>query len=254
MQLGLFLFLLCIYPLGAFAQSDPIGAKINQIAGQGGPTDPHMCEDTSSPIPIMIQPIFDEPHYDYNEDIGALQQLAHDAKHNVHGGHEGLSLGLTQYRPFLGFRVPVNTLQFPDGTGCARVEKVEVEIGYKDVVVYIPRNVPQGSCGFNEVMGHEQKHIAVNRALLQEYVPIMQDRLQEFLRTHGLIRERDTSYAVKLMNEQLQAILDDVSNQMVQENSRRQQLVDSPQEYARVSAACNGQLQQDVRQYYHGGR
>lgn len=203
-------------------------------------------------VPIDLTPVFDEPAYDYSLGIGALQGLSQDPSHIVHGSHHGLTLGLTRYEPVLEFRVPVRSITFPGGLACAHVQHVDVTIGYRNVTVYIPHEVPQGSCGFNEVMLHEQKHIAVNRAILNEYAPLITKKLQDYLRLNGVFREQNSDYAIELLNKKLKAILDDVSAQISVENQRRQQLVDSPQEYRRVSATCNGQLNQAASQFYRG--
>jgi len=205
-------------------------------------------------VPVNVTPVFDEPHYDYTTNIANLQGLAQDTRHTVHGSHRGLVLGLTRYNPVLEFRVPMRRLTFPDGLTCAHVDHVDVTIGYRDVVVLIPKEVPQGSCGFKEVMFHEQKHIAVNRAILDEYSPLITKKLQDYLRLNGVFREPNPDYAVSLLNQKLNAILHDMADQIVTENSRRQQLVDSPEEYRRVSATCNGQLIDAATQYYRGGK
>lgn len=205
-------------------------------------------------VPINVNPVFDEPRYNYTVDIGGLQKLAQDPQHTVHGGHNGLTLGLTRYEPILEFRIPIRTVKFPDGVSCVHVDHVDVNIGYRKVVVYIPKEVPNGSCGFDQVMAHEQKHVAVNRDILNEYAPTIAQKLQDYLRVNGVFKEANADYASQLLNEKLKAILFDMSNQIFTENQKRQQLVDSPEEYRRVSAACNGQLTQAAQQYYRTGK
>jgi hypothetical protein len=210
-----------------------------------------ICESYPT-VPVKVTPVFEEPRYDYTVDIATLQGLAQDATHAVHGGHRGLTLGLTRYNPVLQFRVPIQTVKFPNSEGCARVNHVEVTIGYRDVVVFIPKEVPQGSCGFEQVMIHEQKHIAVNQAILDEYVPLIETRLRDYLRFNGVFREPNPQYAVDLLNQKLKTILDTMSQQITNENRQRQELVDSPEEYRRVSATCNGQLTHAAQQFYRG--
>lgn len=216
---------------------------------------PEQAEAECAPyptVPIHVTPVFDDPSYDYTVDIGGLQKLAQDTSRTVHSGHRGLTLGLTRYEPILEFRTPVRQVNFPDGLTCAHVEYVDVNIGYRNVTVLIPHEVPQGSCGFGEVMKHEQKHIAVNRAILDEYAPLIAERLQAYLRLNGVFRQPNPEYAVSLLRQKLMAILNDLSSQIATENHRRQELVDSPQEYARVSNTCNGQLIEAAQKFYQG--
>jgi hypothetical protein len=99
-------------------------------------------------------------------------------------------------------------------------------------------------------MFHEQKHVSVNRAILNEYAPKIAQKLQDYLRMNGVFKEANPDYATSLLNQKLKAILDDMSMRIFTENQRRQQLVDSPEEYRRVGATCNGQLVQAAQQYY----
>jgi len=223
-------------------------------------THPAFAQDADSEcasypdIPVNIQPRFDDPVYDLSAGIATIQNLANDTAHTIHENHKNLTLGLTHYESVLEFHVPIKGIKFPNGLTCAHVEHVDVVIGYKDVTVYIPHEVPQGSCGFTEVMAHEQKHIDVNRQILQEYAPHIAERLQAYLKLNGVFREENSDYAVSLLNQKLQAILDELATQMIGENRRRQQLIDSPAEYRRISTACNGQLTQTATQFLRSGR
>jgi hypothetical protein len=205
-------------------------------------------------IPINVTARFDEPAYDYTVDLAALQALAHDPRYVVHGGHTGLTLGLTRYQPLIEFKVPVQTMEFSDALACARVDHVDVTFGYQAVTVYVPREIPQGSCGFDQVFAHEEKHIAVNRQILDEYVPRIEDSIKDSLRLNGVLREQNADYAVALLKQKLQSILDEAASEIFTENVRRQKLVDSPEEYRRVSAACDGQLVTVAAQFQQGNR
>jgi hypothetical protein len=195
-------------------------------------------------IPVNVTPIFEEPKVDLSVDMLGIRRLTNDTAHGI---GENIPLGITRYRPFVEFRVPVKTTTFPDGTSCAEIERADVTIGYKEVTIYIANDVPQGTCGFDEIMAHEHKHIAVNRQILQDYVPIIRDSLRDYLRTNGVFYEQDHDFALHLLHEKIQDILNQLGGQMVQDNVTRQRQVDTPQEYRRLSDACNGQLQSVIR-------
>jgi hypothetical protein len=180
--------------------------------------------------------------YDYTHNLSQLQVLAHDTKHATHDGHKGLTLGLTRYQPFMELKVPVMTVKYSNGDGCVHVDRVDVLLGYKDVTVYIPHEIPQGSCGFDEVVAHEKKHIAVNQRVLDEYVPQIEEKMRDYISRSGVRHQRNTDQALAALNQNLASILDEFATTMFTENARRQRLVDSPEEYLRVSSSCNGQL------------
>ena len=200
-------------------------------------------------VPVNVTPFFDAPVYDNNTPVIALQSLSGNEAYHI---HETLTLGLTRYQPSFEISVPIMTTQAADGLACAYVDHVDVKVGYKDVTVYVAQEIPQNSCGFQEVAAHEQKHIAVNRAILNEFAPVIQTKIQAYLKTNGVFREENPDYALSLVREKLKTILTETASAMVAENQRRQQGVDSPAEYARISASCNGQLRAFGMQYLRG--
>jgi hypothetical protein len=208
--------------------------------------------DSWPDVPVNITPRFDDPQYEYTIDIRTLQALSGDVTHTVHGSHGELALGLTRYEPILEFSVSVKGVQMSNGLACAHVDKVDVTIGYRNVTVYVPHEVAEGSCGFQQVMTHEQKHIAVNRAILAEYQPILEKKLKDYLRLNGVFKEENPEYAENLLHQHLQSILSDISSQISLENQRRQRDVDNPQEYAKVGGSCQGELRTIGMQYLRG--
>ena len=225
------------------------------VRAQSGPADPAadpIAECSSEPdVPVNVTEIFPDPVYNFDTPLAGIQQLASDSRHSI---HEMLTLGLTRYQPVLGFQVPIKGIQFPNGFACAHIDHVDVTIGYQDVTVYIADEIPRPGCGFDEIMGHEQKHIAVNRDILAEYAPLIQSRIKAYVQQNGTFREAQPDAAIQHLHDQLQAILNHVAEQMVNDNSHRQQLVDSPQEYRRVSMSCSGQLQVIANRYFRGQR
>lgn len=211
--------------------------------------NPPECESYPN-VPVTVTPVFDVPRHDYSQNIPAIQNMAKDLHRSI---HESLTLGLTRYDPMLEFKLPMKGVRFANGLACARVESAEVLIGYRNVTVYIAREIPPGTCGFKEIMAHEQKHIDVNKQLLQDYAPIIQEKLRAYLKLNGVFREQNSDYAVKLLKEKLQAIVDELGGEMMADNRRRQQQVDSAQEYQRITLSCNGEIGVIARRHQLAG-
>ncbi len=201
-------------------------------------------------IPVRVAQRFDPPTYNLSANLATIQQLSRDPQHAIPENHGGLTLGLTHYEPMLQLEVPMRGMKFSNGLKCAHADHVDLTIGYREVIVYIPREVPQGTCGFNEVLAHEQKHVNVNRQLLVDFTPYITQRVQEFIRQNGNAGQQDMDTASANLNAKLRALLAEVGQQMFDENTRRQRLVDSPEEYRRISLSCNGQLTQTANQFY----
>jgi len=62
----------------------------------------------------------------------------------------------------------IEKVPYPNGHACSYVKKIEVNVRYDELKVYIPREIPRGSCGFDSVKTHELKHVATEEAVLAE--------------------------------------------------------------------------------------
>jgi hypothetical protein len=195
---------------------------------------------TPPDVPVHITPLFDAPTYNYDASIPEIKALSADAHHTI---HESLTLGVTRYEPMIKISAPVEGLKFSDGRVCGHVDHVDVTVGFQNVIVYIARELPQDSCGFTEVMAHEQKHINVNLQILEEYIPRINNELSAYLNASGAFRDIDMDYGTKLIQDKMHEIVRTIMTDLAQENQTRQQAVDTPEEYHRISVSCNGQLQ-----------
>jgi hypothetical protein len=220
--------------------------------------DPAAAQDVVScdsypDVPVNIIAVFDEPQYDFSQNLASVQAIARDRQHAI-PHNEAIAMGITRYSPVLEFRIPMMVETPPDGLACARVQHVDVTVGYHDVTVFIANEIRQGTCAFAETMGHEQKHVAVNRELLQEFAPRIEERLKSYLRLYGVFRVENADFAEQLLRERLTSEMNDIIQQMQNENIQRQQLVDSRSEYERLSRVCGGDLSRIAGQFMRAGR
>jgi hypothetical protein len=131
---------------------------------------------------------------------------------------------------------------------------VDVNVGYRDVTVFIASEVPQGSCDFSESMEHEQKHIAVNRDILKEFAPKIEAEVKSYMRLYGAFRVTKPEEAEPYLRDKLDLVIDNVIVKMEEENMRRQQLVDSRSEYDRLAHVCSGDLSRVAERFRETGR
>lgn len=205
--------------------------------------------DSYPDVPVNITPVFDDPKYDFTQNLAQIQILASDAQHTIPQYHP-VTMGLTRYEPVLEFHVPMVVRTEHEGmSGCAFVQHVDVTVGYRNVTVFIANEIPQGTCAFDEIMAHEQKHIDVNRQILDEFVPLIEERFKAYLRLNGVQQVENADYARKIITDKLKSIMEDVTGQMETENIRRQREVDSVEEYTRLSKVCQGELTNIANRY-----
>jgi len=217
-------------------------------------TSPAIAQDVENcdpypDVPINITPVFDEPKYDFSQNLAQIQLIASDRIHSIPQYH-AVTMGITRYEPVLEFHVPMIVRTEEGGmSGCAFVKHVDVNVGYRNVTVFIASEIPEGTCAFDETMAHEQKHIGVNRQTLAEFVPLIEDRFKAYLRLNGVQQVENADYAQKIITDKLKSIMEDVTGQMQAENIARQREVDSIQEYTRLSQVCQGELTKIANRY-----
>lgn len=197
--------------------------------------------DPSPDIPVTITPIFDSPQYNTSHSFAAIRKLSSEADHDAQA-YDSTSLGLAHYIPVYNFTAPIRMKKMADGAYCVQVQQVDANIGYRNITIYIAHELVENDCAVQHVIEHEKKHVAVNREILLEYVPSIQARLREYLKTNGVYSGTDAQYAQELMQEKIRFVLMETSKQITTENRRRQSLVDTPEEYAKNIRACDGYI------------
>jgi hypothetical protein len=106
----------------------------------------------------------------------------------------------------------------------------------------IARNYKSGSCEFNAVLQHEQKHIDTFIRFQNEYAPKLKLHIQSAVRDHGRPRALanvNKAFMQRDMHKAISASVADYINHMQQAVQRRQMKIDSAAEYARVAAQCS---------------
>lgn len=220
------------------------------------PALPAFAEDETfcDPYPdvrINVTPVFDEPVVDTSVGLLSLQNVERDPQ-KVIPHYDNVTLGLTRYEPVIEFRSPMETRAMYDGTTCARIRQIDATIGYRNVTVFLAHELTDNACALQHVLEHEKKHVAVNRSLLQHYVPEIKAKLVRYFKLYGLYRGPNAEYAETLMREKANFVLSETARQISLENRQRQRAVDTPFEYARNSSVCGGKINEIVRRATNG--
>lgn len=193
----------------------------------------------AGPMRVAVHPVFANTVYDFSYSVEDIQGLANDAVHRV---RQGWALGLTRYEPTLTMTAPIEAVAASDGTFCARPASVDVDLGYKDMTVTIPSELDGSSCGFEQILRHEDEHVDVSEHMLRKYLPLMRARLEDEIKRDASARLPTAEDAVALERNMLNAALVDIARQMADETAALQQDVDSPEEYHRMLDVCGGEL------------
>jgi len=207
-----------------------------------------MC-DMFADVPVTITPTIEEASFDYSTSIGGLKALEASTPHF----YERLLLGVTTYKPEISINSAPESITLSDGSHCIKIASIEIKLTYKDVVVHVANEIPQGSCGFNEVVAHEQKHVNTNQQVVLDYIPVMQDKLHDYLKAAGRVHDPDYGHAMTVIHDKTKSYVQELLRSLAQEDQTRQQQIDSNDEFQQMARSCNGQLGQIAAQFRRTG-
>lgn len=150
-----------------------------------------------------------------------------------------VTMGLTQARIGHQSTIAVNGLQDATaGRACMRVT-VQVELTLQPLIVFIARELEADPCRQAAVRAHEMKHVAVYETVLAERVPMLAASLKAAFGGRPFRGRSATAVEAEVQSavgRHLDAFLDATAGTV----RVRQAAVDTPEEYARVGAACAG--------------
>ncbi len=157
------------------------------------------------------------------------------------GGSAVLALGLTTAE--ISQHASLETAGIEDtksGRICVR-PAIRVELSMTPMTVYVGREVAGDPCREAAILEHEMKHVAVYRQRLEEIGAEVRAAL---VKSYGsrVFYFSDRAGGQRQMQKALTDELDTLLGENARQIKERQRTVDSPEEYARVAAACGGML------------
>jgi hypothetical protein len=121
---------------------------------------------------------------------------------------------------------------------CSRPQ-IRVELSMAPMTVYVASELKNIPCARSVVLEHEMKHVAVYRQYMADAALELEGTLPQLF-AQRIIVARDPGAGEAQVRRELQAFLAEFSARADVELKRRQDAVDTAEEYARVSNACGG--------------
>ena len=121
---------------------------------------------------------------------------------------------------------------------CLGVSRVALELTYFEPTIYLAKELQWARCVAIEVRRHEEKHARVDREMMEWLNQLMRGELTKWLAARGPREVSDVETAKARDNSDLDRAIERTVALFVQERNKRQQAIDTPQEYARIDAAC----------------
>ena len=159
---------------------------------------------------------------------------------------ENQVLGLTRATSRVSFEI--KTSSYIDRTGrweCSSPQ-ITVSYGFSPMTVYVASEFARGSCAYNEVYQHELRHVKTYQDHLVSIEKNLADTLNQRFATGSVWRAPKGQTRMMLEKEMNERWLPFIKREIERVESA-QALIDTAEEYARVSGACKGEIERAVR-------
>ena len=201
---------------------------------------PGWCRPDNPPE-INIKPASEDIDYDFSLSIAEINKKKIDTENPYGDGVISRAGGLmsggirTKHR----FRIATKTKR-RDNLACAWFDTITVRM-IIEPTIYVAREFDKGSCPRRAILDHEQKHIRVDRQVVNKYAKEIGHTLKDYVdkyNIYGPVRARRLKDLQARMADRLKRIITQVSRRMERERSQRQQAIDTRAEYKRVRKQC----------------
>lgn len=198
--------------------------------------------DMPRPTKINVNPKALETKYDYSQSLAELQNYEIDTvdPHSFGGMSttQGFMSGGITMRP----KVKLGIREYPSyGAVCVWYDQIDIELEI-DPTIVIAREVYNDPCMRKTVIGHELKHVRVDREIVNKYAQIIGKKVYDGLKARGfksgLVKSSYLKDLQERMHKTVVQIVDHEYKKMDLERVDLQRAVDNLQEYQRVQAAC----------------
>lgn len=149
------------------------------------------------------------------------------------------TMGLTRAKSRSTTQIQLHTLPVADGV-CVRPDIV-VQIGFASMQVDLATDLPAHSCLYNQVLGHEMRHVDVYRSHLTASQSTLQAALDERVTASHVYHFASMDAAQEYFRALQDEWLTPLTQQTLDAVAVKQAEVDTPEEYRRVEDACRGQ-------------
>ncbi|MEI7613728.1 MAG: hypothetical protein WCK63_12515 [Betaproteobacteria bacterium] len=194
------------------------------------------------PLPSVTVKRFEEPvsfntTYDYKS-ITVLGATEYHSAQRV--------LGLTRGEASVQFEIQSSSLADPSGRWECISPQIKVTYGFSPMMVYIAREFPKGSCAYNQVIQHELRHV---KTYQDHLVSIERDITEALTRRFvtGTPWRGPVGQTFVLLEKEMQERWMPYIKREIGRVESAQALIDTPEEYKRVSESCYGEIQMLTR-------
>lgn len=119
--------------------------------------------------------------------------------------------------------------------------KIEVELYYTPIIIYVGSEFAPGTCAYQEILAHEMRHLKTYLDYLPKVESVVRKALSNRFDNKPLYARR--GQAASLLQREIDTgWMPWMKREMVRVETQQAQ-IDTPQEYMRLSRVCKGEVQ-----------
>lgn len=190
----------------------------------------------SGPVPtVTIAADMPPPSYDFSYDITGLTEF-HKLGRAGAVDFELLGLAIHSFdrSGALEFRPHIRE---SDGVVCAGFHTSEIRLRMASEI-YVVKDFPKGSCLYDEVLAHEERHHEVARRLFGEFAAEATRRLAADLRNRPFVQVPDPYHGRVAAHARVNQAIDAAYADFITRYAAEQDAIDTTAEYTRIANAC----------------
>jgi hypothetical protein len=202
---------------------------------------PGWCNPEDPPR-INIRPESRDIKYDFSKSMAQINRKDIDTKNPYSDDVISKAGGLMSggIRTKKRFKIATRT-QRRQSLACAWFDTITVRIMIEPTI-YVAREFEKGSCPRRAILEHEHKHIRVDREIVNKYARKIGRAVKDYVDSnpvYGPVRANRLNNLQQRMSDQLNRLVSTIGKRMERERGRRQQGIDTLEEYERVRAQCS---------------
>lgn len=198
------------------------------------------CQPTKAPS-ISIRTSTDQIGYDFSRSEKQLNNFnvttVNPYASNVITDVGGLMKGGIETQQRMSFGTLTNQ---QTGQICFWHDSIDILLHIKPTI-FIANEFPPGTCMHDAIMGHEQKHIQIDREIVNKYAALIGQAFRSDVSQYavfGPFPVTNEQAVIEQIKTRMQNLLRQYTSQMIAERKMRQQQIDNLAEYERVNKSC----------------
>ncbi|NVM74726.1 hypothetical protein FHW83_000486 [Duganella sp. SG902] len=118
--------------------------------------------------------------------------------------------------------------------------KVEIQLYYSPVRVYVGNEFAPSTCAYKEILAHEMRHLKAHMDNLERVQKVVREALNKRFGGQPLYAPSGT--ALSALQHEVNSTWFNFIRAEFDKGKVEQEKIDSPEEYARLGKACNGEI------------